>query len=203
MHLITCHSAPSDLQPIVTAADACAANDSGIRAQARCHRSDANLLVARVVGRVAAQTQPEKVNIELILAPGHPVIDTDPTALAFAISGVLSAQLSALDEGDGGDIRVAVVSDVHEVQILMTTDELPPLRFIRALDQATAGEADPTLRHCCRIIESEGGTLELIEQDGKIGFSISLPRETLSPTLRILPVATSAPASAPEVLIAA
>lgn len=204
MHLITNSSDTTvDLQPVATDADACAANDSGVRARATFHRSDANVLVATVVGRVVAQARSEKVNIELEFASGHPVVESDPTVMAFAIAGVLGAQMSALEEGEGGNIRVAVLNDVHEVQVLMTTDELPPLRFIRALDNATAGEADPTLRHCCRIIEREGGTLELIEKDGKIGFSIALPRETLSPNVRLFPAAASAPAVLPHTSMAA
>ncbi len=204
MHIIdNASQTTADLDPAATAADTCAANDSGVRARVLFQRCDANLLVATVVGRVVAQARSEKINIDLELAPGHPVIKSDAAVMAFAIAGVLGAQMSALEEGDGGNIRVAVVNDVHEVHVLMTTDELPPLRFIRALDSATAGEADPTLRHCCRLIEREGGTLELIEQDGKIGFAIALPRETLSPNVRLFPVSTSAPSRAPETSMAA
>ena len=83
-----------------------AANDSGTYATHH-HVCDLNVLVAGVVGLVSGHVQPNKVNIELSLAPGRPLVHGDPKDVAFAFSGVLGAQLRVLEDADGGDLRLA------------------------------------------------------------------------------------------------
>jgi hypothetical protein len=166
-----------------------AANDSGTFARPRYRVADANELVAGVVGHVAARAQPANVNIELALAPGRPVIEGDPAELAFAISGVLGAEVRSIDSGEGGTVRVELRADDHTISVLMTSDELPPLSCIRAIEPTSPGpDVDPTVAHCRRIVEAQGGRLELTETDGRIGFSIHFPRLPATTTVRVLPV---------------
>ena len=149
----------------------------------------ANLLVAGVVGRVAARAASETVGVELSLAHGDPIIYGDRAQIEFAVAGVLAAQFRALEENDGGTVRVEVTADTQDVTISITADDVPPLRFVRAVAAVPGAGADATLLHCRRVLEQLGGTLELTEHDGQLGFSIALPRMTLSPNIRLLPLA--------------
>jgi hypothetical protein len=165
------------------------ANDSAAYARSKWHVADANALVAGVVHHVAARVQPGGVDIALALAPGHPIIMGDPTQLAFAISGVLSAEVRAVDSHDGGTVTVELRADALTVTVVIASDELPPLSCVRALEHGTAGGAvDPTVAHCRRIVEAGGGRLELVAIGGRIGFAIDFPRLPLSTGVRVLPL---------------
>jgi len=165
-----------------------AANDSGDDDATLHHVCDLNVLVAGVVGLVSGRVQPNKVNVELSLAPGRPIVHGDPKDLAFAVSGVLGAELRALEDSDGGDVRVETRMNGESAQILIAASDLPPLGFIRAVQPGfCAGDSDPTLVHCRRLIEAYGGTIELVERDGLIGFAIVLPTLPASCPVRVLP----------------
>lgn len=152
-----------------------AANDSGIYTMAvPTPVCDLNVLVGGVVGHVVSQVQPERVNVALDLAPGRPVVLGDPTELAFAISGLLGAQLRALDENDQGDVRVKIRREGESATVFIGGSELPPLPFVRAVDPTSRGTCDPTVAHCRRLIEACGGHLDLVEVEGYIGFAIVL-----------------------------
>lgn len=165
-----------------------AANDSGTY-DADLHQvCDLNVLVAGVVGLVSGRVQPNKVNIELTLAPGRPLVQGDPKDVAFAFSGVLGAELRTLEESDGGDLRVETRFNGSSVQILVAASDLPPLDFIRAIQPGfCAGDSDPTFVHCRRLIEACGGQIDLIERDGLIGFAISLPTVPALCPVRVFP----------------
>lgn len=179
---------PTLLAPLDSSLTGDAANDSGTYDATHHHVCDLNVLVAGVVGLVSGRVQPNKVNVELSLAPGRPLVHGDPKDVAFAFSGVLGAQLRALEESDGGDLRVETRFDGETVQILVSASDLPPLGFIRAVQPGfCAGDSDPTLVHCRRLIEAYGGKIELIARDGLIGFGISLPTIPALCPVRILP----------------
>lgn len=163
------------------------ANDSGVMSpRARTHQI--NMLVASVVGQVAARVQSERVNIALHLAPGDPTVATEPNELAFVVGAVLGAALRIVDEERGDYVGVRVSAERSSVRIAVTTDGVPPLRFVRALDpRGTSKDVDPTLAHCRRLVEACGGALVLTEQGGRLGFAVELPRAILSPRIRLLP----------------
>jgi hypothetical protein len=169
-------------------ADAPSANDSAAYARPKWQVADVNVLVSNVVGHVAARAQPANVCIELALAPGRPVIMGDPTELAFAVSGVLGAEVRGIDAEAGGTVTVELDTDARTVTVVMTSDELPPLSCVRALGPTEPGQdVDPTVAHCRRIVEAQGGRLELVARDGRIGFAIQFRRLPLSTGIRVLP----------------
>jgi hypothetical protein len=135
----------------------------------------------------------------------------DPTELAFAISGVLGAEVRGIDSRVGGTVTVELRADAHTVTVVMTSDELPPLSCVRALATAepgrrASGDVDPTVAHCRRIVEAQGGKLELIAREGRIGFAIDFPRLPLSTHagVRVLPFGRPrAPSTAPAPAAAA
>lgn len=162
------------------------ANDSGAAFSVRTHQ--VNMLVAGVVGQVAARVQSKSVNIALRLAAGDPTVTTDPSELAFVVGAILGAALRIVDEEGGEYVGVRVAAARSTVRISVTTDSVPPLRFVRALDpRGTSKDVDPTLAHCRRIIEACGGALVLAEHCGRIGFALEIPRVILSPRIRLLP----------------
>lgn len=174
------------------------ANDSAAYARQKWQVSDVNALVSGVVGHVAARAEGVNVSIELALAPGHPVVMGDPTELAFAISGVLGAEVRGIDARDGGTVAVELCLDARTVTVVMTSDELPPLPCIRAVGHAEPGqEIDPTVAHCRRIVEAQGGRLALVARDGRIGFAIEFRRVPLSTGIRVLPFGRARSSSNP------
>lgn len=188
MHLVTTPSVttPVRVLPFNGAYRGQSANDSGWAPQTRTHQ--VNMLVAGLVGRVAARVQSKSVNIALRLAPGDPTVTTDPGELSFVIGAVLGAALRIVEEERGEYVGVHVSAARSKVRISITTDGVPPLRFVRALDACgTSGDVDPTLAHCRRLVEARGGALILTEEDGRLGFALELPRAVLSPGIRLLP----------------
>ena len=153
--------------------------------QTRTHH--VNMLVAGLVGRVAARVQSKSVNIALRLAPGDPAVTTDPGELSFVIGAVLGAALRIVEEERGEYVGVHVSAARSKVRISITTDGVPPLRFVRALDpRGTSDDVDPTLAHCRRLVEARGGALVLTEEDGRLGFALELPCAVLSPSIRLV-----------------
>ncbi len=189
MHLVTTPSVttPVRVLPFNGACRGESANDSGLMTpQTRTHQ--VNMLVAGLVGRVAARVQSKSVNIALRLAPGDPAVTTDPGELSFVIGAVLGAALRIVEEERGEYVGVHVSAARSKVRISITTDGVPPLRFVRALDpRGTSGDVDPTLAHCRRLVEARGGALVLTEEDGRLGFALELPRAVLSPGIRLVP----------------
>lgn len=189
MHLVSSTSASPSFRvlPFGAVAQDEPANDSGMHGPTvRTHQ--VNMLVASVVGQVAARVQSERVNIALRLAPGDPAVATEPSELAFVVGAVLGAALRIVDEERGEYVGVQVSAERSAVRIAVTTDGVPPLRFVRALDpRGTGGDVDPTLAHCRRLLEACGGALVLTEQGGRLGFAVELPRAILSPRIRLLP----------------
>ena len=179
------------LQPLDPELMGSAANDSGVRRRPEYHISDLNVLVAGIVGHVAGRVVPERVNIALHLAPNPPLVDGDPTEIAFAISGVLSAELRAIDDSDGGEVRVEVFNASGTAKVVITAEEVPPLDLIRAVASSSGRDADmsidPTLAHCRRLIEAHGGTIELAEHEGRLGFVLAFPTVMLTQPVRMLP----------------
>jgi len=159
------------------------ANDSGSASGVRTHQ--VNMLVASVVGQVAARVQSKRVNIALRLAAGDPTVATEPSELAFVVGAVLGAALRIVDEERGEYVGVQVSAARASVCISVTTDGVPPLRFVRALDPSgIGGDVDPTLAHCRRLVEACGGSLCLTELGGRLGFAVELPRALLFPNVR-------------------
>jgi hypothetical protein len=167
-----------------------AVNDSGVVSRPALGICDLNLLVASVVGDVTAQMQPERVNVGLVLTPNRPIVHGDSTELAFAISGIIGSQLRALEDADGGDLRVETRVEGSSVHLFIAGDDLPPIGFVRAVDPNAygSGAIDPTLAHCRRLIERCGGRIELVERDGFIGFSVVLPTLPVSRPVHLLPL---------------
>jgi hypothetical protein len=153
-----------------------AANDCSPTTEGR-GVSDLNLLVTDVVGHVTAQRCPHGVSVELSLAHGRPMIDADATELRFAVAGIVGAMMRSLEGGDDETLRVEVRADDHAVEIVIAAREVPPLGYIRALaesiDPARAG--DPTLRHCRRLVERQGGTVGLAAENGLFGVAVAFP----------------------------
>lgn len=181
---------PAGLEPLEPTLLGCAANDSGIRRRPTLEVSDLNVLVAGIVGDVAGRVVPERVNIGLRLAPTPPLIEADPTEIAFAISGVLTAELRAVEEADGGEVRVEVLRSPGNAQVVITAEEVPPLDLIRAVSpqprhSGPQGSIDPTLAHCRRLIEAHGGTIELTEHAGRIGFVLAFPTVIVTQPVRM------------------
>ena len=116
------------------------------------------------------------VDVQLVLAPGRHVVQGDPVALSFALSGILAAQLRAADDSDDGLIAVTTAADAHGVRVTISSNGIPPLEFVRAVaGDGSANVGDPTLAHCRRLIEGEGGRLCLIEQAGRIAMCVMFP----------------------------
>ncbi|GEM_PF-2576816 len=139
---------------------------------------DINLLVAQCAGNVAARVLPGSVDIELDLCPFAPEIIAPPAAIAFAISGVLVAQLRSLEDSEDGIVRIKTqVVRGREVHVSILSNGVPPLRTIRAVegDSASAGESDPTIAHCRRLLEQHGGSIQLRDEAGFIGFELTIP----------------------------
>jgi len=188
MHLVSNTPANPSFRvlPVGAVADDQPANDSGAAFAVRTHQ--VNTLVAGVVGQVAARVQSKNVNIALRLAPGDPSVATDPSELSFIFGAMLGAALRIVEEERGEYVGVQVSAERSAVRIAVTTDGVPPLQFVRALDpRGCGGEVDPTLAHCRRLVEAVGGALVLIEQGGRLGFALELPRAILSPRIRLLP----------------
>jgi C4-dicarboxylate-specific signal transduction histidine kinase len=189
MHLVptSSTSTPVRVLPFTGACRGGSANDSGFfAAQTRTHH--VNTLVAGLVGRVAARMQSKSLNIALRLAPGDPWVNSNPGELSFVLGAVLGAALRIVEEERGEYVGVHVSAARSKVRIAITSDGVPPLRFVRALDpRGTDGDVDPTLAHCRRLIEARGGALVLTEEDGRLGFALELPSAVLSPAIRLLP----------------
>lgn len=177
---------------------ATSANDSTAYPRPKWQVSDANVLVSGVVGHVASRARTSGVEFELALAPGHPIVMGDPTELAFVVSGVLGAEVRGIDAHFGGTVAVELHTDARTVTVVITSDELPPLPCIRALGHAEPGQdVDPTVAHCRRIVEAQGGRLELVARDGRIGFAIEFRRLPLSNGVRVLPLLRARTAPTP------
>jgi len=160
---------------VVTDVQAAAANDCA-RGHGQPRVVDVNALVGRVVAHVMAKVSDgPNVDVQLVLAAGRHIVQGDPVALSFALSGILAAQLRAADEGDG-DIAVTTTADGHGVRVTISNNDIPPLAFVRAVaGDADANDGDPTLAHCRRLIEAEGGRLCLVEQAGGIALCVVFP----------------------------
>lgn len=157
------------LEPKWAACDA--ANDTGAaEADYELRIRDINLLVAEVAGRVAARADVGRADIELDLTPCVPEIAGDPRLTAFAIAGVLVAQLHSVE--DGGAVRIRTEANAQTVKVSILSDALPLLDFIRAIE---ADDGDPTMIHCRRLIEQVGGWMQLRADQGLVGFELNLP----------------------------
>lgn len=171
---------------VVTDVGATAANDCA-RGHGQPRVVDVNALVGRVVAHVMAKVSGgPNVDLQLVLAPGRHVVQGDPVALSFALSGILAAQLCAADEGDG-DIAVTTAASGEGVRVMISNNGIPPLAFVRAIANDD-GKGDPTLAHCRRLIEAEGGRLCLAEQAGSIALCVVFP--PVLPT-NVLPLAST------------
>ena len=178
---------PLAMLPLEPALLAEAVNDSHV---ASTPWTDVNLLVATTVARVSTCLRPEHVNVELSLAEGQPVASGDSTALAFALSGTLSALLHGVDEeGNDGRLRVEVAEHHGQVLVSLIVHDVPPLGLVRALADgvAPASPTDPTVAHCRRLVEACGGTLRLASQNSGIAVEMRLRCCPLDNGLRILP----------------
>lgn len=179
---------------VVTDVRASAANDCA-HGHGQPRVVDVNVLVGRVVAHVMAKVSGgPNVDLQLVLAPGRHVVQGDPVALSFALSGILAAQLRAADEGDG-DIAVTTAASGEGVRVMISNNGIPPLEFVRAIaNDGGTKVGDPTLAHCRRLIEAEGGRLCLVEQAGSIALCVVFP--PVLPT-NVLPL-TSTKAKTPR-----
>lgn len=178
MELLTLPSCtPVDLMPQLST-ELCAtraANDPGSAGYGTEDRvRDVNLLVAEVAGRVAAHVQSAQVDIELDLQPNVPEIEGDASLLGFVVAGVLVAQLRALEGADDGVIRIKTEVERREVKISILANGVPLLGAVRAIEEDRES-ADPTMAHCCRLIEELGGWISLRDEYGFLGFTLNLP----------------------------
>ncbi|HWB74665.1 MAG TPA: hypothetical protein VG755_06910 [Nannocystaceae bacterium] len=141
--------------------------------------TDVNLIVATTVARVSARMRPAFVNVALDLDGGDPMVAGDATALSFALAGTLGALVRAAeDAGDEQDLRVRVTAYEHQVCVAIVGGEVPPLSVLRALTgvpQLDPTMCDPTVAHCRRLIEAEGGSLVITECDGELALALRLP----------------------------
>ena len=139
--------------------------------------TDVNLIVATTVARVSARMRPAFVNVALDLDGGDPMVAGDATALSFALAGTLGALVRAAEEaGDEQDLRVRVTAYEHQVCVAIVGGEVPPLSVLRALTGgADPTMCDPTVAHCRRLIEAEGGSLVIAECDGELALALRLP----------------------------
>jgi len=178
MELLTSPSAVAvDLLPQLstTLCATRAANDPGANTYGSDDKvRDVNLLVAEVAGRVAAHVQSAKVDIELDLQPNVPEIEGDASLLGFVVAGVLVNQLRALEGADDGVIRIKTEVRRREVKISILANGVPLLGAVRALENDRES-ADPTMAHCCRLIEALGGWISLRDEYGFLGFTLNLP----------------------------
>lgn len=174
-----------------------AANGLPAHASTRPAVSDLNLLVAATVGHVSALLQPERVNVELRLDPQRPIAHANPREVAFVVGGLVSSALRALEDGDGGQLRVRTHSGPRSVSVMITSDALPPLPVIRAVTTRNHSKpgVDPTVAHCRRLIEAFGGSLELIGEAGLLGFVVVFPISSCSRTN--LPPTNESPSESP------
>lgn len=139
--------------------------------------TDVNLIVATTVARVSARMRPVFVNVALDLDGGDPMVASDATTLSFALAGTLGALVRAAEEaGDEQDLRVRVTAYEHQVCVAIVGGEVPPLPVLRALTGgADPTMCDPTVAHCRRLIEGEGGSLVIAECDGELALALRLP----------------------------
>gem|GEM_PF-6136501 len=152
------------------------AND-GRRSCTPRHTIDVNSLVSAVVSKVLARAQ-RKVVMDVVLSHRRPQVSADAGAMAFALAGVLAAQLQGFEDAESGLVKIVVDANPRTVRVAVLSEALPLLRFVRATETGPRGRLnrpDPTMAHCRRLIERQGGTLELAEQGGLIGFCIELP----------------------------
>lgn len=162
--------------PRIFDAEGDAANDGPANVDAS-EWTDVNLMVATTVARVSARLRPELVNVALDLDESDPMVRGDATALAFALSGTLGALVHAAEEsGDEQDLRVVVATQVCQVCVAILGGEVPPLPILRALTGDTDGQlSDPTVAHCRRLIEEQGGSLTLTVLDGQLALALRFP----------------------------
>lgn len=139
--------------------------------------TDVELLVATTVARVTARIQPERVNVVLDLAAHDSVVAGNPMRLAFALAGILGALLRAAEEnGDDEVLHIVVTEHDRLVRVSIAGPDVPPLRMIRALSgEPSVSLADPTVAHCRRLVEQEGGSLALGACDGELAVELCLP----------------------------
>lgn len=139
--------------------------------------TDVELLVATTVARVTARVQPEHVNVVLDLDAHESVVAGNPMTLAFALAGILGAVLRAAEEnGDDEVLHIVVTEHDHLVRVSIAGPDVPPLRMIRALSgDPGASMSDPTVAHCRRLVEEEGGSLALGACAGELAVELCLP----------------------------
>ncbi|MBC8071960.1 MAG: hypothetical protein IAG13_26770 [Deltaproteobacteria bacterium] len=164
-----------------------AANDGLPRGALGYEWTDVNLLVATTVARVSARMRPSLCNVALDLDDGDPVVAGDAVALGFALAGTLAALIRSAEETGGEhDLRVCVAGQGRQVCVSMVGLELPSFAVLRALDGGNDPRlCDPTVAHCRRLIEGQGGSLVLEVQDGQMALALRLPVAPASKGTRV------------------
>ncbi|MEE9384447.1 MAG: hypothetical protein V3V08_13670 [Nannocystaceae bacterium] len=172
--------------------DTTAANDMGLPQLASTPWiRDINLLVRDVIQKISRRLRQDSVTIELDLCPGVPEVAGDPQLMAFVIAGVIAAESESVADAERGVIRIKTEARPDCVKISVLGNSMPLLRFIRAISHAdgTPGEMDPTMANCRRLLEAQGGWMELGDDADFVGFELNIPALPLCNPVRLFPSA--------------
>lgn len=185
MQLVASPNAPAANTPDYPTPDTCIVSDVAMAPANDCavHGTrrkvvDVNMLVGRVVGHVMSkQHAGPTADVQLTLAPGRHRLAVNAVALSFALSGILTAQMASIEGPEDNGVRVTTTADLRGVAVTISGDTIPPLGFVRAIasESSDASLGDPTLAHCRRLIEEQGGSIGLVEDGGRIALRIAFP----------------------------
>ena len=138
---------------------------------------DLNKIVTHVAGDVAARVNASTVDIQLKLSPGRLDVSVDEEVAAFVLSGLLVAMVRTLDEDGTGHARIQTEQGRDEVVATVTTSGGPSIATVRAVESRDF-DGDPTIAHCRRLLEDNGGQLRLTDAEGHVGICVAMPRTT-------------------------
>lgn len=173
-----------------------AANSPHLRLRHDPTQRDFNGLLRGVVRSVLA-ARGGVSELELRLAPELHESVASPDLLEFVVGGVLTQQVEGFDRSEAAVIRVTTSSDERTTTIRILAKNPPSIAAVRAISSpmslAKACGGNAVMVHCRRILEDLGGSLELYEEDGMVGFALILPKiPVFAPACQVMPPSRNA-----------
>jgi hypothetical protein len=153
------------------------ANDSRPSHMPESCTADVNQIVARTIAHLTPVAIKKNVQIELDMAPSVPLVAITPTELSFALAGFMGSLLEGIDDPTEARIRIETRVQGQDVRVRLLGSSLPAMKVVRALTSEAENEAsaDPTVAHCRRLVEDQGGFTDLVQSGQLLGIGLAFP----------------------------